>query len=394
MRGGRATTAVGLAVAALGLVVALTGVAVAVLAPTPLPGATVGDRVAPVTIGLFAVVALVLLARRPANPLGHLLAAFSLCMGVAGTSSWLGLLLRERAPGSELVDVLAWIAAWAWLPGIGVLAIVFLRFPDGRPASRSWRPAEWVVIVGLVADVALAVLLWPHRQPAMLLEEELWPGAASVAGQVALMTQFPGFVAALVSLVARHRRADVTVRRQLRWLLLAVTLLVVALLLAAVSDLVVELGQGWRDLAGALGLLGVPVAIGVAVLRHRLYDIDRILSRTVTYTVVVTLLGFVYLGGVVTLRAVLAPMAGTSDLAVAGSTLVVATLFGPVVRRVRTAVDRRFDRGRYDADRLVAALAGRLRGAVELDEVVADLERTVVLTLQPSTVGVWLVTSR
>lgn len=391
MLGGRLATAAGLAIAVAGLAIAVAGVGFGLLAPpTPLYEPTIGDRVAPVTIGLFAVVGIVLVTKRPANPLGHLLAAFSLCLAVAGASSSLGLLLHDRSPGSGTVDVLAWVSAWAWLPGIGLLALAFLRFPDGGLASRAWRWAEAVLVLGLLADVALAVLLWPHRDPAMLVQEELWPGAAAVAGQVALLTQFPGFLAALVSLVVRYRRADRTVRQQLKWLLLAVTLLVVALLMAVVSDLAVEIDQTWRDLAGVVGLLGVPVAIGVAVLRHRLYDIDRILSRTVAYTLVLGFLVAVYLGAVVALQALLSPVAGTSDLAVAGSTLLVAALFRPVAARVRTAVDHRFDRARYDADRQLAALALRLRDAVALDDVIRDLEHTVGRTVQPRTVAVWL----
>jgi hypothetical protein len=148
------------------------------------------------------------------------------------------------------------------------------------------------------------------------------------------------------------------------------------------------------DVVGSIGFAlvvnAIPLAIGLAVLRFRLYEIDRLISRTATYALVVGVLGALYVGTVVALQAMLAPVASGSALAVAGSTLTVAALFGPLRRRVRSAVDRRFDRARYDAHRTVEGFGRRLRDEVDLDALTDDLRGVVVATLRPRQVSVWL----
>jgi hypothetical protein len=199
-------------------------------------------------------------------------------------------------------------------------------------------------------------------------------------------------LAAVLALVARRRRAGPVERQQLRWLVAAGVAFAGLVLVANVaSTLFSDEDTGLVvGIATGVSWLLVPSAIGVAVTRHRLYDLDRLVSRTVSYALLTGLLSAVYLGVVAGLRRVLEPLSGTSQLAVGVSTLVVAAAFNPVRRRVQSIVDRRFDRSRYDAARTVDAYARRLRTEVDLDEVTAGLRNTVSSTVGPQRVALWL----
>jgi hypothetical protein len=189
------------------------------------------------------------------------------------------------------------------------------------------------------------------------------------------------------SLVPRFRRAGPLERRQLTWFVYAAALNAVFLVVEAFG--LIPENLLWMTVRAALFAL-LPVAVGVAVLRYRLYEIDRIVSRTVSYALLTATLIGCYLLVVALLRPLLEPLTGSSALAVAGSTLAVAAVFNPARRRLQEAVDRRFDRARYDAARAVDAFAARLRDQVDLDEVASGLRDTVVATVAPTRVGVWL----
>jgi hypothetical protein len=194
-------------------------------------------------------------------------------------------------------------------------------------------------------------------------------------------------LAAMASLVLRFRRAGPVERRQLTWFLYATVLNGVILVVDALG----LLGPGLIYTAvSAVGFVLLPVAVGVAVLRYRLYEIDRIVSRTVSYGLLSAGLIGLFLVVVALLRALVEPVTGSSALAVAGSTLAVAAVFNPARRRLQAAVDRRFDRARYDAARAVDAFTARLRDQVNLDEITAGLRDTVKSTVAPTSIGVWL----
>jgi hypothetical protein len=201
---------------------------------------------------------------------------------------------------------------------------------------------------------------------------------------VAMLLLIP---AAMASVAVRFRRAGPVERQQLKWFVLAAAVNAVFVL----ADLFVgdEWGAVWI-LAGVLTVSLVPVAVAIAVLRYRLYEIDRIISRSVSYGLLTGGLIGLYLALVAVLRPLLEPMTGSSALAVAGSTLAVAAVFNPARRRLQAAVDRRFDRARYDAAREVDAFVRRLRDQVDLDQVSAGLRDTVVATVAPTRVAVWL----
>jgi hypothetical protein len=188
--------------------------------------------------------------------------------------------------------------------------------------------------------------------------------------------------------VLRFRRADSVERRQLSWFLYATAVSAVFLVLRTVLGVLPE--NLFVEVLNAAGFALLPVAVGIAVLRYRLYEIDRIISRTVSWGLLTAGVVALYLGLVALLRPLLEPVTGSSTLAVAGSTLAVAAVFNPARRRLQTAVDRRFDRARYDAARAVDAFAARLRNQVDLDEITTGLRDTVTTTVAPGRVAVWL----
>jgi hypothetical protein len=216
-----------------------------------------------------------------------------------------------------------------------------------------------------------------------------WPGwvVLSAGAPIALGLTIVG----VASMIVRLRRARGVERAQLRWLVWSMAFIVVGFIVGLVGDSVFVNGLG-----GAVWLPAIvafclpPIAIGLAVLRYRLYEIDRVISRTISYGVLTLILGGLFVALILALQALLAPVTRSNELAVAGSTLLVFTLFQPLRRRVQRIVDRRFNRTRYDADRTVAAFASRLRDEVDLEQLRAEILATVSATVEPSSVSLWL----
>ena len=281
-----------------------------------------------------------------------------------------------------------------WVPGVGLMGTyLLLLFPDGELPSPRWRPLAW--LAGIVMVVWYAVFAFTPAQP---LGPEPFPGLdnpleidAPGALEWAIAPVYFGcIIASVAALLLRYRRATGTERLQLKWLVAAGTAAIVGLLLINVLLATGTLGVGppgaWDVVIGA-SYSAIPAAIGVAVLRYRLYEIDRLISRTVSYAVIVALLGLVYITGVFLFRSLL-PVEG--DLAVAASTLAAAALFSPLRARVQRHVDRRFNRSRYDADLEMERFAGRLRNHLDLDQLTDDLHTVIDKTVQPSTASMWL----
>lgn len=383
-RGTRRLRASGLALATVAaLVLVVTGVLTVTVDD---PSLSWSDRIAWLPIATFAVVGGLLVHRLPRHPVGWLLSLFAALFGLVGA----GDVVSRRLPDAPLGDVAEWVGSWVWVLALLLLTITMLLFPDGRLPSRRWRLGAGMVVVALVAGLTLGVSLWPYRHLELVELGDAFPGRAAAVGQVALPLLLLSFLTAVSSLVARARRGDRTTRLQLKWLLFAVALLAVALIGASVLDRYGIGHQRVSDVAGLAGLTAVPLAIGVAVTRHRLYEIERILSRTVSYAVVVSAIAGAYAVAVIVLRAALDPLAGGSDIAVAGSTLAAAALARPLHRRTRRIVDRRFDRGHYDAERLIAGFAERSRRRVSADAIDRDLRATAAGAVQPASVSVVL----
>jgi len=330
----------------------------------------------------FALVGAVVAARRPANPIGWLFLAI-------GLSGALGVVSNEYATYTLVTDpgalpggaVAAWLSGWTWWPAYGLVPLVLLVFPDGHLPSPRLRWAAWLAAGG-VAVMTVGIAATTLGDPARFALSEEEPGglpglvlAASVSAAAV------SFLAALASLVLRWRRARGNERAQLKWVAFAAGLGLVANVVFQVL------------LLPGLGLVGVvlvPVGAAVAILRHRLYDIDRIISRTLAYGLLSALLGVVYVAGVFLVGRLLNPGGEPSGFAVALSTLAVAGLFQPARRRVQAAVDRRFNRARYDAARTVAAFSARLRDEIDLDTLTAELVAVVDQTMQPAHTSLWL----
>jgi hypothetical protein len=276
--------------------------------------------------------------------------------------------------------------------GIGPVATFgLLLFPTGRLPSPRWRPAAWLAAVGMTFGTA-ALALKPGTFDDSQIENPVGiPGLPVWLGTAAWLVLLSAAAAAMASLRTRYRSGDPLERRQLRWLLYAAALVATGVVVTAPLEPL--FGQAGVDATNAtitLTLATVPVAMGIAMLKHRLYDIDLVIRRTLVYAVLTATLGAAYLGSVLLVGLAV----GRSGLAVAVSTLAVAALFRPALARIQGVVDRRFYRRRYDAQRTLEAFGGRLRDELDLDALGADLRRVVQDTVQPAHVTLWLRSGR
>jgi hypothetical protein len=328
----------------------------------------------------FATVGALVTSRQPRNPIGWILLGAGFAFTMGGLSEGAG------------TTLLTWIGTWIFIAGMGP-AITFglLLFPDGGLPSPRWRPVARLAAAA-VALFVVGIALEPGRFEGTRIENAFGldavpglPGAMATAGAIALALAIAGSIA---SLFARFRRARSIERQQLKWLTYAAAILAVALLAASVVGAVVE-GERGVDLTNlivTLGLATVPVAMGIAILRHRLYDIDVVINRTLVYGALTATLAAAYLGSVLLIGLAV----GDSDVAVAASTLAVAALFRPARARIQAAVDRRFYRRRYDAAHTLETFSTRLRDELDLEALGADLRGVVRDTVQPAHVSLWL----
>jgi MFS family permease len=330
--------------------------------------------------------------RKPDDPVGWILLAAALMVSVAiSGEDYVRLSVNDFGGELPLTVAIAWLYPLTFLPAVIIIAgLMPLYFPDGRLPSPRWRWEVWLAGLGIVITIVpTAFATGPLASPTIQNPLGI-PGFHELDGLLALSNLVVSLIVlptAIASLIFKYRRGSPTVRAQLKWFAL-VALVAVAGFTAAVVGIAPIGDLGW--LLGLIGLLLLPIAIGIAILRYHLYEIDRIVSRTIAYLVVTGVLAIVFIGAVLAFRTILEPFIGTSPVAVAASTLVVATLFQPLRSRVQAAVDRRFDRARYDADRAVAAFAERLRDGVDLASVHANVDAVVRETVAPMTLAIWL----
>ena len=324
----------------------------------------------------------VLASRRPGNRMGWLALAAGLTLGLRSFADTYEQRALVAAPGSWPAGPAAlWVSEWIWLISLALAAFLFLLFPTGRLRSRRWRPAAWFVGAVFALSTA-AVMAGAARE---------WAHPSASFGQLvsppALAAMVIGFLAALVvsgsAIVVRFARSTGEERLQLKWFA-AAAVLVVATFIALILT---NSNSAVAAILSNLAFLSLDAAITMAVLKYRLYEIDRIISRTLAYTIVTGLLVGLYAGLVLLATEVLS---FSSSVAVAASTLAAAALFSPLRRRVQRAVDRRFNRARYDADQMVTAFAARLKDAVDLDAVQGDLASLVQRALEPAHLSLWV----
>ncbi len=354
---------------------------------------------ATVTFGValvaFGTVGALVASRVPGNALGWMFIAIgvvSAAIGPVGSYARQGLVDDPGSlPGALGVG---WLYSWLWFLILGLIFLVPLLFPDGHVPGRRWR---WVVVtlIGLEATSILGIAVYPGPVgdgspdwPANPLGIHALKGVFDLLEPLIAVVLIGLVLASTLSVVVRFRRSRGDERQQLKWMVYAVAVLVCALAVPAVA------GSKLGDVVFGLAVLLVPVAVGIAMLKYRLYDVDRVISKTLVYGALTVMLGAAYFGLVLAGQTLFSSFAGGSNLAIAVSTLAVAALFLPLRSRVQAFVDRRFYRRRYDAQRTLKAFGARLREQVELDGLRADLERVVIQTMQPTHASTWLRSGR
>ena len=338
----------------------------------------------------FAAVGLVIARHRPANPIGWLmlgLAVGLLIYADSGLYDVLGYRLGHRLALAPAVLFLYQVTE----PMLGLLPLIILLFPDGRLPSPRWRWVLRCYLIAAVSDVLAQVLMsvyaiaWHRTQVDADGQLMLASQRYGVVFVPAALIFFALWVLAVGYQVVSWRRSAGEARQQRNWLMAGGAAALVSFI---AGGLIGAAGGVWQVVGGVAlaGIAALPVGMGVAILKYRLYEIDRIISRTLGYAIVTGLLVTVYAGLVLLARQV---FSANSPVAVAASTLAVAALFSPARRRVQRVVDRRFNRVQYDADRMVEAFADGLKDATDLDRIRADLTGVVSQTLEPTHVTVW-----
>ena len=343
----------------------------------------------------FSTVGALIASRRPRNPIGWIFCAAALfqVLSVFGQGyATYALIVR---PGSlPLGAEMSWLKQWIWFPGLALILVFLpLLFPDGRPPSRRWHPVAWLggVLIALFSLLE-PMLLWPQRGMAMLNfgePEEEEPGWLLAILGTAFPLLLIAALTAVISLFVRFWRARGAERQQIKWLVLAVALLLawmVAFEVLSVPDENLPFAA-----FSILAVASIPLATGIAILRYRLYDLDVIINRALVYGALTASLAVVYFGGVVFLQGALRALTGEgSQLAVVASTLAIAAFFSPLRRRIQSFIDRRFYRKKYDAAKTLEAFSARLRSETDLNHLADGLVGVVWETMQSAHVSLWL----
>ena len=365
--------------------------------------ATVDPTLGP-QYGPYAAVGGFLAIRRPNNVIGWLLIGIGVAFIGTTTPPGLDVERLEAGTGTPRDVIQAWAAAWAGGASFLLYAAVAMTFPSGHlPAGRWRRPALAALAVGfglLMIPAFVPTLVFSPDgvtevrvpNPVGLLPS---PGALLAPLQVAVVAiPITILAASVVSLLVRYRRArrrsDGDIERlQIRWLLASVAFVVVSVIGGLVIFVLSEATAGWAWIPALVAYPTVPLAVGAAVTRYRLFEIDRIVSRTIAYALVTAVLFIVFAGVNLALQASLGPIVGGNAIGVAISTLVVAALFNPLRVRLQRAVDQRFNRARYDQEAALAAFATDLRDAVDVDVVLVAMRQVAERAVQPSAAAVW-----
>jgi hypothetical protein len=351
------------------------------LLPASQTGWTVSNISGQVVNAAIPVAGFILASRRPQNRIGWLFLVAGLALGLSGFSSQyaLGALVAHRRSWPAAL-AFAWLSNWTWVIPIAMLAFLFLLFPTGHVRSQRWRAAARFA-GGAFALAAAGALI-----TATSLRAHPYISARQVTGLNALLFSMSpflisaGLLVSVAALVVRFAKSSGEERLQLKWCATAALVLVVVFIASIWANSAVV------NALQSLAFLCLWTAIDIAVLKYRLYELDKIISRTLAYAIVTALLVGMYAGLVLLAIHVLTLK---SPVAVAGSTLVAAALFSPLRSRVQQLVDRRFNRARYDARQIVAVFAAQLKDTTDLDAVQSDLTSVIQRALEPAHVSIW-----
>jgi hypothetical protein len=347
-----------------------------------------------VAVGFSTVGAVIVPHLSPKNPIGWLFCATGLSFGMGHFSAQYVRYALLAAPGSlPAGEAAAWAASWVWVLGAGFAVFLLLLFPDGRLPSPRWRWFAWLslllTLVGTISQMFAPGLVWDVAGIYNPLGVEGLPNAFMLI-QTLMFTLI--FVSA-ASLFVRRLRASGVERQQLKWFTYCATLAISGTILTyIISEAIGSAWLGWAGYILALvGLVGLPISMGIAILRHRLYEIDLIINRTLVYGLLTAILALVYFGSVTALQYLFSLLTGQGNtLAIVASTLAIAALFNPLRRRIQGFIDRRFYRRKYDAAKTLEAFGSRLKDETDLERISEDLVEVVDETMQPAHVSVIL----
>jgi len=371
-------------------------------------GDIVGEDLFWIAMFTFPVVGVLVASRQPRNPIGWILLAIGLVweLGTGVTSTYAAYGFSVDPGSLPRPDLVVVLTSSNWVPGVGLIGtFLILLFPNGRLPSRRWRPLAWVCTVVLIV-LSVLIPITPDSLPEVAGDPSL-PNIANPLGIEALRSLLGPMYAFLpllplsmigcaLSLIGRFRRSHGEERLQLKWLAAGAGVTAAIYLVAMAFSLIATTGTwfgssnpSWLSVLQNVAIFSfvlIPVAVGIAILRHRLYDIDVIINRALVYGALTAALALVYVGGVFGVGTIVRAVSHqeSNDIAVAVSTIGVAGLFGPLRRRVQSFIDRRFYRHKYDATQTSADFAGRLRDQVELGSLNAELVAVVSRTMQPS----------
>jgi hypothetical protein len=350
------------------------------------------------TIVIDVTVGAIVASRRPENPVGWLLCLSGVAVSTSSFTSQYAIYALLAQPDSlPAGEAMAWIASWLLPIMISLQVSYLLLFPTGRLPSRRWRWLAWLIMAFVLVGVILSAFssgaylgsLGPIRNPLGI------EGFTDVY-KALLNTMAPLlFVAAALSVFMRLRRAAGVERQQIKWLAYAAAAFAVSIILFSVT-LAIDTPPWYEWAATTIFVAvtpGVPISIGIAILRYRLYEIDTLINRTLVYGSLTAMLVAVYFGGVATTQAIFRALTGQEEqpqLAIVVSTLVIAALFNPLRRRIQSIIDRRFYRRKYDARKTLEAFSAKLREETDLDALNAVLVGVVSETMQPAHVSLWL----
>jgi hypothetical protein len=349
-----------------------------------------------VTLLTFSVVGAIIASRQPRNAIGWIFCSIGLVVGLNSiTGGFTEYRLADGSVSGNLVETAAWVSSWTWILLVFVpTSFLLLLFPDGRPPSPRWRPVAWCAAFGIIGFVAgLALQPGPLEDYPQIVNPYGVDSSIVTLGVAGALLGAASMVASAISLIVRMSRAGSEQRQQIKWLAYGGAVTVGTVFAGGVISI-------WNTNVSiaviGFGLLGLPVFTGIAIVKHRLYDIDVIINRTLVYGSLTLMLAATYFGGVVGTQYVFRAVTGQErlpQLAVVVSTLAIAALFDPLRRRIQKFIDRRFYRRKYDAAKTLEAFSSKLRDETDLGTVSDDLISVVGETMQPEHVSLWLRTN-